>query len=315
MKCIQRTTLALAGALAAVGLAAFAGGALAQTKILIGYTGANTFVPSFVAKDKGFFAKNGLDVTLQRIPVGSTIPGALMANSLTVGTLTAPVFLAANENGIELAIIAGASLQSKANPTAGVVARTDSGIKTPADFKGKKVGAPGVNGLQDILFKKWLKNNNVDWKSVTYVDAPFPQMGDMIKGGQLDAALPVEPFVGRIVGTKVGYLVSHYPVEVADNYLKSFYATSKKWADANPAAIKGFRASITEAVAFVKSNPDEAKKTQITYLGLPEAVVATLPLATYTVEVKPEQVAFWVEISREFGLLKTALKTDGLIAK
>ena len=102
-----RTILALAAA-----VAAGVGAAAAQTKITIGYTGANTFVPAFVAKDKGFFAKNGLDVTLTRIPVGSTIPGALMANSLTVGTLTAPVFLAANDNGIELVIIAGASLQS-----------------------------------------------------------------------------------------------------------------------------------------------------------------------------------------------------------
>ena len=292
-----------------------AGAAGAETKITIGYTGANTFVPAFVAKDKGFFAKHGLDVTLTRIPVGSTIPGALLANSLQVGTLTAPVFLAANENGIELVIIAGASLQSKANPTAGVVAKTGSGIQKPADFVGKKVGAPGVNGLQDILFKKWLKNHNVDWKSVTYVDAPFPQMGAMIQGGQLDAALPVEPFVGRIVGTKAGYLVAHYPVEVSDNYLESFYAVAKKWAQSNPEAIKGFRAALADALAFVKSNPDEAKKTQITYLGLPAEVVATLPLATFTIEVKTEQVAFWIDISREFGLFKTALKTDDLVAK
>ena len=289
--------------------------ALAQTKVTIGYTGANTFVPAFVAKDKGFFAKHGLDVTLQRIPVGSTIPGALMANSLTVGTLTAPVFLAANENGIELAIIAGASLQSKANPTAGVVVRADSGIKKPEDFRGKKIGAPGVNGLQDILFKKWLKNNGVDWRAVTYVDAPFPQMGDMMRGGQLDGALPVEPFLSRITTTGVGSLVSHYPVEVADNYLESFYVVTQKWAAANGAAVKGFRAAIADGVAFVKSNPDEAKKTQTTYLGLPEAVVATLPLATYTVDVSPAQVAFWIDLGREFGLLRTQLKMDGLVVQ
>ena len=302
-------------AIAAIASLVFAAGAAAQTKIAIGYTGANAFVPAFVAKDKGFFAKNGLDVTLQRVPVGSTIPGALMADSFQVGTLTAPAFLAANENGIEMTIIAGASLQSKSNPTAGVVARIDSGIKGPKDFVGKKVGSPGINGSTDLLFKKWLKNNGVDWRGVTYIDTPFPQMGDMIKAGQIDAAMPVEPFVGRIVGTKAGYLVAYFPTEVVDNYLESFYAASKKWSDANPAAIKGFRAAIAEAVAFVKSSPDEAKKTQITYLGLPAPVIASLPLATYTVEVKPEQVAFWVEISREFGLLKSAMKIDALIAK
>jgi NitT/TauT family transport system substrate-binding protein len=303
-------TVMTAGLLLALGAPA-----QAQTKITIGYTGANTFVPAFVAKDQGFFAKRGLDVTLQRIPVGPTIPGALIANSLQVGTLTAPIFLQANENGIDLVVIAGASLQAKQNPTAGVVARTGSGIQKPEDFKGKKVGAPGVNGLQDLLFKKWLQQKNVDWKTVTFVESPFPQMGDMLKGGQMDAALPVEPFVGRIVSAQVGYLVAHYPVEVSESYLESFYVVSKKWANDNPVAIKAFRDAIEEALAFVKTNTDEAKKTQITYLGLPGAVVATLPLATYTFKVEPAQVAFWVDLCREFGMLKTAMKADDLVVK
>jgi len=309
MSSFKRFSFALAA------LAGLAAGAVAQTKITIGYTGANTFIPAFVAKDKGIFAKNGLDVTLQRVPVGPSIPGALLADSLQVGTLVPPIFLAANENGIEMVIIAGASIQSKDNPTAGVLARTGLDIKKPADFVGKKVGAPGVNGLQDILFKKWLKNNGVDWRQVTFVDAPFPQMGDMLKGGQLDAALPVEPFVSRIVNTKVGYMVSRYQVEVLPEYLESFYVTTKKWAAANPKAVEGFRASIREGVAFTKANTDEAKKTQITYLGLPAEVVATLPLATFAPDVDEKQVAFWVGLCKEFALCKTDLKTDALVLK
>ncbi len=307
-----RTMLAAA---ALGGIAALAATAGAQGKLAIGYTGANTFVPAFVAKDQGYFAKRDLDVTLTRIPVGPSIPGALLANSLQVGTLTAPIFLQAVENGIELQIIAGASLQSKQNPTAGVVARTDSGIRKPEDFKGKKVGAPGVNGLQDLLFKKWLQQRGVDWKTVTFVESPFPQMGDMLRGGQMDAALPVEPFLTRIGATKVGYLVSHYPVEVTDNYLESFYAVSRRWAAANPGAIAAFRESLKEALDFVRAKPEDAKKTQITYLGLPAEVVATLPLATYTLTVEPPQVAFWVDVCREFGMIKTAISAADLVVK
>src|SRR5687768_938372 len=171
----------LLAAIAMLGATSVAAGA--QTKIAIGYTGANAFLAAFVAKDQGFFAKRNLDVTLQRIPVGPSIPGALLANSLQVGTLTAAILLQAVENGIELQIIAGASLQTKENPTAGVSARTGSEIRKPEDFKGKKVGAPGVNGQQDTLFKKWLQMKGVDWKTVTFVESPFPQMGDMLRGG------------------------------------------------------------------------------------------------------------------------------------
>jgi hypothetical protein len=40
-----------------------------------------------------------------------------------------------------------------------------------------------------------------------------------------------------------------------------------------------------------------------------------LPLATYTFKVEPSQVAFWVDLCREFGMLKTAMKADDLVVK
>ena len=56
-----------------------AGPAAAQTKISLGYTQANAFMAAFVAKDQGFFAKRGLDVTMQIVPQGSRLcPSALL---------------------------------------------------------------------------------------------------------------------------------------------------------------------------------------------------------------------------------------------
>jgi NitT/TauT family transport system substrate-binding protein len=278
--------------------------AAAQTKLTLGYTGANAFMAAFVAKDQGFFAKRGLDVTLQLTPVGSTIPGAIASGSLQVGTLTAPVFLLANEGGLDLQIVSGATLQTKANSTAGVVAREGAGIKTAADFRGKRVGVPGLNGVQHVTFLKWLANNKVDGKQVTFVEAAFPQMSDMLKGGQIDAALPVEPFLGRITQGKVGYLVSRYTGEVSESYLESFYVMSKSFIQANPKVPGAFREAIREAVAWIGANPEAARKTQLTYLKLPEAIAMSIPLPTFTVDVKPEEVQFWIDVCKDFGVTK-----------
>src|ERR1044071_10264615 len=92
----------LAATLAASSLTAFA-----QTKLVVGYTPANAFMPAFVAKDKGFFAKRGLDVTLQTVPQGSTIAGAMAGGSVQAGTLTPPAFLLAGEGGIDAQMVAG----------------------------------------------------------------------------------------------------------------------------------------------------------------------------------------------------------------
>jgi NitT/TauT family transport system substrate-binding protein len=290
-----------------------AAAATAQTKITVGYTGANAFMAAFVAKDQGFFAKRGLEVTLQLTPVGSTIPGAIASGSLQVGTLTPPVFLLANEGGVEMQIVSGATLQTKANSTAGVVAREGAAIKTAADFRGKKIGVPGLNGVQHVTFLKWLANNKVDSKQVTFVEAAFPQMNDMLKGGQIDAALPVEPFLGRITQGKVGYLVARYTGDVSDSYLESFYVMSKSFVQANPKAAAGFKDAIREAIGWIAQNQEAARKTQLTYLKLPEAVAMSIPLPTFTVDVKPEDVQFWIDLCKDFGVTKGTATVDQVL--
>lgn len=52
--------------------------AAAQTKVTIGYGPANSWIPAFVAKEQGIFARHGLDATLQLIVIGSNQPAALI---------------------------------------------------------------------------------------------------------------------------------------------------------------------------------------------------------------------------------------------
>lgn len=307
-KCVWFTILAVV----AIGLSTPAG---AQTKITIGYTGANAFLAAFVAKDQGFFQKRGLDVILLRLPVGSTIPAAIMGDSLQIGTLTPPVFIQAVEGGLPLQIVAAATLQTKDNITAGVVARAAANIAGPGDFRGKKVGVPGLNGVQHVMFMKWLTDRGIDPKQVTFIETAFPQMGDLLKAAQIDAALPVEPFLARIKDSKAGALVANYTAEVAASYLESFYAAKKEWIDANPKAVTDFRAALNDALSFIQNQTEEAKKSQIVYLGLSPQIVATLPLPTLVTEVEPEQVRYWIDLTKNFGVTKGTTTVEQLIAR
>ena len=283
-------------------LLACAAPAIAQTKIVLGYTPANAFMSAFVAKDQGFFAKRGLDVTLQTVPQGSTIAGAIAGGSMTAGTLTAPAFLLSVEGGIDTQIVAASTYQVKSNPTVGLMAREGSNIKSAADMKGKRMGVPGLNGVNHIVAMKWLENNRVERNSVTYVETGFAQMGDLLKGGQVDVVVPVEPFITRIEQTKVGYQVA-VPT-ITDSYLESFYIMPREFVQKNPKAARDFREALREAVAYIKTNEAEARKTQVTYLKLPEAAAASIKLPTFAVDVKQEDVQFWVTLLKDFGITK-----------
>lgn len=305
--------LAAACLIAACGLAVKP--VLAQTKILLGYTGAAAFLPAFVAKEKGYFDKHGLDVTLKLVPVGSTMPAALVSQSLQVATLTAPVLLLARDGGLDLGIAAASSYQSKARTTAGAVSRPGLILSSAKDFRGKKVGVPGLNSVQHILFMEWLQKNGVKADEVTYIEAAFPQMGDMLKGGSIDAALIVEPFLSRVVQTGAAEKSVSYGPQVTDRYLESFYVMDKAFVTKNPKAASSFKAAIQDAVTWIASNETQARSTMVKYLKLPESVTATIPLPEFSADVGPADVQQWITLGKAFGLVRTNMKPEQLIFK
>src|SRR5512147_1862479 len=100
----------LAAHIAAVSFAiaaTFSAPAQAQTKIIVAYTATIDVAPLFVATDKGFFQKRGLDVMPQLIQVNSLIPPALASDSVQIGMPTASTFLQAVDGGIDLTVVSG----------------------------------------------------------------------------------------------------------------------------------------------------------------------------------------------------------------
>jgi NitT/TauT family transport system substrate-binding protein len=173
--------------------------------IVLGYSGANDFLGPFIAKDHGFFEKRGPNVTLTRVPNGSTLPAAMASGSVTVGTITPPLLLQAGDTGLPLKIFVAGSVQSRGNRTVCVIVR--NGIEAPADFLGKKVSVPGLNSLLDVMFVRWLLNKGVDPAEVTFVEGGFPQFG-IIMERRLDAALLVDPFEQKLSQASPEFMAS-----------------------------------------------------------------------------------------------------------
>ncbi|MBY0362119.1 MAG: ABC transporter substrate-binding protein, partial [Phreatobacter sp.] len=88
----------LAGAALVVGLA-LAGPASAQTKVNIGISGWTGFAPLTLAKEAGIFARNGLDVTIRKIPQASRHL-AIASGDIQCAATTVETWIVWNANGI-----------------------------------------------------------------------------------------------------------------------------------------------------------------------------------------------------------------------
>ena len=293
---------------------ALTGSAAAQMKIQIGCTATSDCASAMVAVDEGIFRKHGLDVEMTPIGINSNIPAAILSNSIQIGGPTSTVFLQAVDGGLDLVAIAGASIMnptSNGNITAFV--RNGISIKEPRDFVGKKVGAPGLNAFLHVLFVKWLVEKGVDPKSINFVEVTFPTMSDIIKSGGVDAVLTAEPFVTRMLNAGLGSVGARYAVELARSDPIIFYAASREWADKNAATIKKFREAIAESAQIVNSDREKASASISRFTKQPLELVMATPPNRSEPGLKPEQLAWWIDVMSSQKMLQSKLDTTKLV--
>ena len=305
------------------GLAAAAAGTFAlparsePTRILFGYTAVTDFASVFVAASEGYFAKRNLDVELKFIPLNSTIPAALQSDSLQLGGPTPSVFLQAVDGGLDLVVLAGGGLTSKTMTGFGLVARAGSGIRTPQDCVGKKIGVPGLGAFLHVTFRAWLKQSGVDYRKVTFIEASFPQHADLLRGGSIDAVVTADPFMSRITDSGAGYVASYYSTFLAEGNHTIVHAAKREWVQKNPAAAKAFRESVQEGAAFMQQakNADAVRAIIGKYIKLPPEVIAKIQISPPGPLVTEKQLDYWVAMMKDQDMLKGPIKVADLLVK
>ncbi|WP_315736994.1 ABC transporter substrate-binding protein [Bradyrhizobium sp. SZCCHNR1093] len=283
-------------------------------KIQIGCTATSDCASAMVAVDEGIFRKHGLDAEMVLIGINSNIPAAILSNSIQIGGPTSTVFLQAADGGLDLVAVSGASIMTKtSNDAIAAFVRNGVTINGPQDFKGKKVGAPGIGAFLQVLFVKWLVEKGVDPKSINFVEVTFPTMADTIKSGGVDAVLTAEPFVMRMTNANLGTVGAHYAAELARTEPIVFYAASREWAEKNRETVRKFRAAIAEAAPVVNSDREKASAAIAKFTKQPlELVKLTTPNYAEPV-LKPEQLGWWIDVMSAQKMLQSKLDLKKLI--
>ncbi|MGE0306762.1 MAG: ABC transporter substrate-binding protein [Acidimicrobiia bacterium] len=154
---------------------------LTPVKLQLQWVTQAQFAGYYAAKDQGFYKDEGLDVTILEGGVDIVPQTVLAAGGADFGIAWVPKALASREQGAGITEVAQIFQQS---PTL-QVAWADSGIKSAADLKGKKVGNWGF-GNEFELFAGMTKAGLDPAKDVTLVQQQF-DMQALLKR-EIDAA-------------------------------------------------------------------------------------------------------------------------------
>jgi NitT/TauT family transport system substrate-binding protein len=172
--------LVAASLLAAAGAPALA---VDKVSLRLDYVIGALHAPIFLARDKGFFAKEGIEVEIMP-GQGSTVTVKLVGNGSTdFGYAAADQVLLAYAKG--LPVMTTAVILQK-NPVA-MIFPTASGIKSLTDLYGKTIGVP----MLSVGEKQWRaveRINNIDDSKIKQVPVDR-NIAALIEAGKIDASV------------------------------------------------------------------------------------------------------------------------------
>lgn len=301
----------VAAALTALAIVAAPTRAQAPTPVRAAYIPVITWLPAWVAKEKGFFAKHGLDVTLSVAQNLSVLPGTVGRQFEFVPS-TAPDLLKAVASGLDVVAVTASVFETEDNISTQLMVAKDSGIASAKDLSGKLIATPTIGGVIHVSVLYWLKKNGVDPASIRAVEVPFPNMADQLKARRVDAVEAVEPFVGALKAG--GNVTLTAPLlSAGKEVLFPFWISSGEWARAHGSTVAAWKASLDDAIAFIRENPEEARAIVAQYTKLPEAVVKVTPFPTYRTAITVNDIDVWANVLREIGQLTTPVDPAKLV--
>ncbi|WP_457281022.1 ABC transporter substrate-binding protein [Polaromonas sp. P5_D5] len=236
------------------GVAALAmGSAHAQeTKVAVGISGWTGFAPLTLAKEAGIFKKNGLDVSIKKIPQKDRHL-AIASGDVQCAATTVETWVVWNANGVATTQI---FQLDKSYGADGMVVKP--AITKITDLKGKTVAA-SAPGTSPYFALAWmLKKNGMSTKDVKVVNLePQAAANAMIAGTDgVDAAMTYEPYLGAVrAKPEAGKILAttlDYPM-VMDTF-----GCTPKFLSENPKAAKALADSYFEAVEMIQKEPKKS---------------------------------------------------------
>ncbi len=308
---------------------AAAGGALAawQVKgafaadlpvVRVGIIPIFVVAPHIVADKMGYFATEGISVATQMIQGGTIGVPALVSGGFDILYSNTTAILTALERGIDLRILAEGTRIPKAPPDpAAIIQRKGGGLKTGKDLEGKSIGINTRFDIQWLIAQAWIKKTGGDPAKVNFREVPLPAMMDAVKGGQVDAAVLVDPFLAIALGNPDFELLDWAQSKVMPGYPSSLWVVTAETAATKADLLRRWVRGFYKGAEWVNANIGDPAYLQLVagYTKTDEKLLAKMALNKQPMDIDAAGVDKVAALMQDNGILKTNIDVTPNIFK
>lgn len=273
---IKHTVLVLAGICSA---------AFGADKVRVGYLAEPAHGLHFIAKEKGFFAEEGIDADMFQFATTAEGCSAVKARKLDVGTFGTAAPLLFIARGTDFTIFGGMMIGGQA-----IIVKPEnaSKFKDLSHFKGKKVGL-GKLSTGDVIFRGALKKAGID----PYKDLRIIEFGgqnavvEAVRKGAVDAGIVFSPHFS-LAKRKYGLVVSNYIADFQPGYTCCRLIANTPDVKAKRDVYRRYLIAEIRAYKFYRENPAETVRIFAKALKLDEDLIRDDTYTNRTFESNPD---------------------------
>lgn len=189
----------------------------------------------------------------------------------------------------------------------GLVARKDSGIKTVADLKGRKVGGVAPNTAPTAVLQMALKHAGLTLQDIQGFNTAGPSEPAALERGAFDAAISYVPYTSEMLTTGTGTLVTTASAIYGKPWPGGAIIVRPEFAKAHPEVVVDLLRYVRRAEDLLRTDPEQA------YKALADGAKTSLENVKYSytqglvqpTTVEPNQQALIEQagVLKEFGVI------------
>ena len=265
----------------------------------------------YIAQDEGLFARQGLHVSIEKIPSSQAIIADQLKGQADISAGSYVAYISAQAAGARFRILAEAS--TLAPNTRALVVTGTSPITSIAKLAGKKIGVNGTNSIGTLLISALLSAHGISTRKVTFITDPggFPAMPRQLRDGDWAAAFLAEPYV-TAAGEEYGeQVLADLDQGTALNLPIDGYLATQAWTQQHPRTAAAFTRAIEQGQAIANSDAAAVKTAMAHYDNLPPQVTTAIALTGYPVgPVVEASIQRDATAMLEFGILSREDTTE-----
>jgi len=268
------------------------------------------FSPFNIARHKGYYAAEGIDVDFQVGRGGADVAKQVGSNNADLGggIGDTPIVVRANDVPVKtVAILGGRALIF-------LTGRNDRGVKGPADLKGKKITVIGLQDTGYYALLGMLASANLKKSDVEVLPAGPAGVTRLVITGEADAMAGVPEWsyaIEQAVPATTQPSEQYYP-SMAQAILASDETIAKK-----PQAIRAFVRATLKAMKEVMDNPKQATADFIAAVPQHKGKEAEMEeiLTRYAKFVYPGQATLGAIDEQRLKSVQDFMLKEGIIQK